>query len=181
MGMLEELRSECGDRRRVLAVLESELARMDAGESPDLEVMQDALCFLTQYPDVIDNAKETAIQQQLIKRDAATRPLIDALREERAAVHGTAVALLDAVEDMLEDVVVALDAFKALAGEYVALQRHLFDREEQDLLPRARELLQAPDLGTAGDTLRRCRRSKLRNLSRQRFERLVGSRPATRL
>lgn len=181
MGMLEELRSECDDRRRVLAVLESELDRMDEGDSPDLEIMQDALCFLTQYPDVIDNAKETAIQQQLIKRDAATRPLIEAVREERAAVHARAVDLLDAVEDMLEDIVVALDEFKALGREYVMLQRRLFDREEEDLLPRARKLLRARDLGTASDALRRCRRSKLRDLSRQRFERLVGDRPATRL
>jgi hemerythrin-like domain-containing protein len=181
MTLIDELHAEFDDRRQVLHVLRRELERLAEGERPDLETMQECLCFLTQYTDVIDHAKEVAIQQPLLRCDAGTRRLVRSIRAERGHLRQQATSLLDAVEDMLEDVVVPLDDLRARGEDYLARQTALFEREERELLPLATEKLKQSHLGTADRRLRQCRQSKLRALSRERFERLTGAAPATQL
>ena len=130
---------------RLLDLLEEQLAAFHAGEQPDYTLMQDIVSYLRYYPDRLHHPREDVAFARLIERDPAMGlPLARRLQEHRV-IAAAGEELLKVLEGVVEGALVRRHALEAAAATYLVYYRHHLAAEEQDVLPRAAQLLTPSD------------------------------------
>lgn len=145
MHMLEQLHLGHEDIRAILDMLEQEIDALGQEGTADLSAMKDAFYYMTQYLGPVQNTKERVIYSRIVAREQRASRLVDELIQQHEELRRRSEELLESVEDMTEDVLVAKEEFDVRAHHYIELQRQHVEREANELLPLADQLLTAED------------------------------------
>ena len=84
--VIEALERDHANIARLLELLESEILAIGVGKTPDYPLLQDIMCYMTQYPDRFHHPKEDLIFAQLLKREPGAKADVDALLQEHISI-----------------------------------------------------------------------------------------------
>lgn len=154
MHMLDQLLSRHEDIRAILDMLEQQVEALGQEGTADLGAMKDGFYYITQYLGPGHNNKERVIYRNVAARKRGAARLVNELIQQHEELRRCSEELLESVEDMTEDVLVARAEFDARAHRYIELQRRHVAREENELLPLADQLLTDDDWKQIEQTLR---------------------------
>jgi hemerythrin-like domain-containing protein len=130
---------------RLLDFVEQQMTVFHDGEDPDYELLRDVLSYLHHYADRYHHPREDAAFACLVQRDPGMKLAINRLLQEHRVMAAIGEALLDYLEDILEDTVVERETVEAAAATYLVYYRHHLSTEEREVLPRAARLLSPDD------------------------------------
>ncbi|HZR70671.1 MAG TPA: hemerythrin domain-containing protein [Burkholderiales bacterium] len=130
---------------RLLDILEREVAAFHAGNSPDYALMRDVVRYLRYFPDRFHHPREDEAFRRLAARDPDLSLPLNRLLQEHRVIAEAGDQLLWRLEQVAEDVVVSRAIVESMAATYLVYYRHHIATEEREVLPRADELLAAPD------------------------------------
>ena len=143
--MIEQLRAEHRDVRRILEVIDQQLGAAETEEDADYELLRDAMQYMTQYPDLFHHVREDLLYQRLVQRSRGVMRVVRALSQEHGELRVLGVEFLEAVEDVLDGAVVGRDLLVNLGHAYIAKQYRHMEREEAEVFPKLEEQLTADD------------------------------------
>lgn len=130
---------------RLLELLEKQIAVFHAGERPNYALMLDIMSYLRHFPDRFHHPREDVAFARLAQRDPTLRAQINRLAQEHRVLATAGQELLVLLNEAVNEAVVKREAIEAAAATYLVYYRAHLDAEEKDILPRAAQLLAAPD------------------------------------
>lgn len=138
-------RSEHKGFAQLLDFLERQMAAFHDGEQADYALMRDVVHYLHHYGDRFHHPREDMAFARLVERDPSLEASVSRLLQEHRVIAAAGNALLDHLENILNDVVVERRAVEKTAATYLVCYRHHLETEEDGILPRAAQLLTAAD------------------------------------
>jgi len=138
-------RSEHANFRRLLSMLERELAAFERGAEPDRGLMADLVSYLHQHAEHAHHPQEEAAFELLVARDPSLAIPLGRLRQEHRVLAASGAELLDRLGELESDVVVSREPVESAAATFLVYSRHHLAVEERDFLPRAEALLTPED------------------------------------
>ena len=142
---LAELKGQHGSFAKLLGVLRDELDAFNHEGSADFALMRDCMLYMTSFPDRFHHPKEDLVFQAVV----AKRPDLDktagTLLLEHEQILETGRHLLQQLEFVTNDCIVARDTLQSLGWEYVAAMYRHMSTEESRLFRVAEETLQPAD------------------------------------
>lgn len=139
--------------QRLLTLLQGQLDLFHRGERPNYELMLDITSYLRHYPDRSHHPREDVAFARLVARDPDIRGKIDRLLQEHRVLANAGDELLKLLNEVADEAIVARTAVEAAAATYLVYYRHHVATEEQDVLPRAVELLTPEDWAAANSAI----------------------------
>ena len=130
---------------RLLDFIEQQMTVFHNGEDPDYELLRDVLYYLHHYADQYHHPREDVAFARLVQHEPGLKPAINRLVQEHRVMAAIGEALLDYLEDILEDTIVERETVEAAAATYLVYYRHHLSTEEREVLPRAARLLTPDD------------------------------------
>jgi hemerythrin-like domain-containing protein len=137
--------AEHKDFRRLLDVLDREVAIFHDGGQPNYDLMIDIVQYLRHFPDQLHHAREDVAFACLVKKDAGLKTVTEALMREHRVIASAGDTLLGYLEEITGDALLRRKAVESAAAMYVNYYRMHIDREEQEILPRAAQQLTPED------------------------------------
>jgi len=131
--------------RRLLDLLDEEVARFHLDEHPDYQLMRDIVHYLRNVSDQSHHPREDVAFSRLAERDQSMRLPVARLQQEHRVIAAAGEALLAYLDDIAADVIVERTAVEAAAATYLVYYRHHIEAEAEEVLPRAAKLLVAED------------------------------------
>lgn len=166
-------RAEHANFARLLDLLESEVAAFRLGEQPDYDLMLDIVHYLRDYPDQVHHRQEDVAFARLLERDPKMKPQIDRLLQEHRVIAASGAALLRHLDEVVADALEPRSIVEAAAATYLAYFRAHLAAEDEQVVPRAAELLTPEDWAAVAAAVRRRpdplfgKNARYRNLRRQ--------------
>jgi len=130
---------------RLLDLLERQLAAFHAGEQPDYALMLDIVHYLRHYPDRVHHPREDVAFARLVERDPALQLQLARRLQEHRVIAAAGEELLEILQGVAEGALIARSAVEAAAATYLVYYRHHLAAEEQEVIPRAAQLLTPSD------------------------------------
>jgi hemerythrin-like domain-containing protein len=126
---------------RLLDVLEQEVARFHAGESPDYDRMHDIVQWLREYSDTAHHPREDVAFERMAAHDPTLRLQINRLLQEHRVIAHAGQALLELLDGAAGGATLPRTDIEAAADTYLVYYRNHMATEEREMLPRAAKLL----------------------------------------
>jgi hemerythrin-like domain-containing protein len=130
---------------RLLALLESQVAVFHEGGKPNYELMIDIVSYLRHYPDRFHHAREDVAFARLVTRQPDLHGKINRLLQEHRVIAKAGDELLALLNEVADEAIVSRASVEAAAATYLVYYRHHLATEEDEVLPRAAELLTPED------------------------------------
>ncbi len=130
---------------RLLDFLEQQMAAFHAGEHPDYELMRDVVFYLHHFADRFHHPREDVAFARLVKREPALQIAINRLLQEHRVIDAAGGTLLKHLDNILDDVVIERATMEAAAATYLVYYRHHLASEDNEVLPRAEQVLTPED------------------------------------
>lgn len=144
--LVEQIHADHVNMSRILDLIEREVDRARAEQTPDLELLEDAMRYMTNYSDMVHHPKEDSMFAKLIQKEPGVAGEVDVLSEEHETLARLSSEFLEIVKAAeYSDFVLREDVIKR-GSEYVETLRSHMDAEEVGLLKRARASLTSEDL-----------------------------------
>ncbi len=138
-------RAEHVNFTRLLDLLEKQVAAFHAGGQPDYDLMRDVVYYLRQYADLVHHPQEDVVFGRLLERDPAMRPQIDRLDQEHRVIVSAGEALLKHLDEVVAEALVPRAIVETAAATYLVYYRQHLAVEENEVIPRAAQVLKAED------------------------------------
>jgi len=129
----------------LLDLLEVQLDRFHRGEAPDYELMLDIMFYMTHYPDVLHHPREDLAFATIAERDAAARPIVEALTAQHSLLKREGNALVIALDDIVNGSITTREHVEVPGRSYIAAFRRHMNTEDTQILPLATKLLSRAD------------------------------------
>lgn len=123
--------------RRLLDLLESEIERLNAGDTPSYELLVDIVYYLTHYPDCYHHPAEDVLFDALGDRHPELRGDIDKLHRQHQAIASNGQRLLELLESVIAGGILSRQAILEPAARYIDDYRKHMAHEETTLFPQA--------------------------------------------
>ena len=130
---------------RLLDLLEKQLAAFHAGEQPDYALMLDVVFYLRHYPDRSHHPREDVAFARLVERDPGMQLQLARRLQEHRVIAAAGEELLNILHDVVEGALIERHTVEAAAATYLVYYRHHLAAEEQEVIPRAAQLLTPSD------------------------------------
>jgi len=130
---------------KLLNLLEDQLERFHAGDSPEYELMLDVMHYMTHYPDVLHHPKEDLVFAKIKERARSARPTIDELTEQHARLRESGRELVHDLDAIVNGSITSRELIEAAARAYVMNFRNHMRVEETEILPLAATVLRGKD------------------------------------
>jgi hemerythrin-like domain-containing protein len=130
---------------KLLDFLDREIAAFAAGGQPDYALMRDVIHYLRHYADRFHHPREDEAFARLVKREPDLELAVNRLVQEHRVIAAAGEALLECLQDVMNDIVIGRKTLEVAAATYLVYYRHHLATEESDILPRAERLLTAQD------------------------------------
>ena len=130
---------------RLLDLLEKQVAAFHVGEQPNYDLMLDVVYYLRHYPDEIHHPQEDVAFARLLERDPTMKPQIDRLMQEHRVLAAAGETLLVHLDAVVADALEPRSIVEAAAATYLAYYRQHLAAEDNEVIPRAAELLTPQD------------------------------------
>lgn len=144
-GILDNLHQDHVHMAQITAAAARELAAVEAGQSADLELLEDIMRYVTGYPDTHHHPTEDIVFERLKLRAPGAADEIDAILSEHRQVIESGIRFLEAIQAVQEAVVMIRDDFVQTGREYLSLLERHMGVEESRLFPLAQSTLTAQD------------------------------------
>lgn len=141
-------RSEHRNFRRLLALMEQEIEQFKNGESPNYQLLQDIVYYLTHYPDSCHHPAEDSFFKALLSSEPALQPQLEDLYRQHRQLADDGQQLSALLESVVEGGLVPRRALVEPAERYIAYYRCHMSDEEERLFPVAEQRLR--DAGSSG-------------------------------
>ena len=142
---IDALRKDHANFGQLLGMLEAQVRLFHEGQDPNYDLMLDIIYYMTRYPDLFHHPREDRIFERVRKADAASRAIVDELTREHTVLRETGATLLENLEGIVGDQMLARKDVEAAAQTYVTYLRNHMVKEESELFARALKLLRAED------------------------------------
>jgi len=143
--IMNDLREEHRGMARLFGILEGQLELFQASETPDYDLINEAIDLLFHYPHRYHHPKEDAVFEKLARRDpAAARDLPD-LGAEHEKLRDLTQRFAANIEDVLSEVEKPRDEVVKGLRELAEFQRRHMHMEESVFFPAALKSLTAED------------------------------------
>ncbi len=143
--VLRQLRNDHVNMAKLLDLLDSQVRLFDEGGAPDYDLILDIMDYTMNYPDRCHHPIEDLVFRKLMARNPASRPVVEELLEEHAALARRTKQFAEALERVVLDAELPREEIAKLARDYVAVNRRHMEREERTVLPLVRETLEDDD------------------------------------
>ena len=130
---------------RLLDILEKEIDVFHAGDRPNYELMVDIVTYLRHFPDLHHHPREDKAFEILGALDSRMKLLFERLRQEHRVIAAAGEDLLRTLNEAASDTLIMRASVEAVAAMYLVYYRHHIASEEEDVLPRARQLMSPRD------------------------------------
>lgn len=130
---------------RLLDILDKQLDTFHEGGQPNYELMLDVVTYLRHFSDRYHHSREDLAFARLAKHDPGMRIALARLRQEHRVIAAAGDELLRKLSGVDSDAMMARATVEAAAATYLVYYRHHLAFEEEEVLPRAAELLTPKD------------------------------------
>ncbi len=135
--VLDDLHEDHKNIARVLALLNHELETLADAHSPDYELVEDIMRYVTGYPDTQHHPTEDIVFQHLEERAPETAADIAATLAEHHRLVEAGTRFLKAIEAVEHEAMMQRAELLALGRAYAELLEAHMDAEEGNLFPKA--------------------------------------------
>lgn len=144
--LLDIILNDHANFRRVLDVLDDQVAKIEAMESVDYDLLLSVAEYLLDYPDRYHHPVEDLIVDALVRHNtAASRPAV-LYRAEHTDLHDRAADFSRLVNDVAADEPTRRTTFVEAGRQLSTVLRDHLRREEQHFIPLARRYLDDAEL-----------------------------------
>lgn len=126
---------------RLLNLLDDQLALFHGGNTPDYELMQNIMFYMTHYSDVLHHPKEDLVFALVRERERGVARTVDDLAAQHNHLGKCGRDLVRQLDDIVNGAVSSRESVEAVAREYVGTLRTHMRIEETEILPLAARLL----------------------------------------
>ena len=144
--IITQLHEDHGHWTRILAVIDAEIAKLMADETPDFEILEDAMRYMTYYPDVVHHPKEDALFDKLKSRDPEISEVVEKVRREHVSLAEKSQQFFEIVKKTNSNEFSSKYEMIEKGRDYVRTLRTHVNQEEGGLFKAAVRLLNEDDL-----------------------------------
>ncbi|MEJ2058971.1 MAG: hemerythrin domain-containing protein [Gammaproteobacteria bacterium] len=143
--MLDTLREDHVNLSKLLVLLSDQLATLQAGDTPDYNLMRDIVDYIDNYPDLVHHPREDVMFEVYLEHHRKQRKEINELMEEHKLLPELTDRLLESIDAILSDAIQEREAFETRLYDYIQIQRRHLDTEEATVFPTIRAALKEDD------------------------------------
>ncbi len=143
--LIDGLREEHRNTRKLLLALEQELSVFDQGELPDYQVISGIIGYFNDYTESCHRPAEHMLLDALDARDPALARGAGDLKAQHRAEAKRLQRAADVVESVLMDREIPRQEFDQVLRDFIDHEREHMEMEERVLFPAAVEALQPDD------------------------------------
>jgi hemerythrin-like domain-containing protein len=142
-----KLRKEHVNFKKLLSLFDAQLDFIFGGKSPDYQLMEDILYYMTQYTDIIHHPIEEVIFALLATRDTSVAENTAALTKQHQMIGESGAFLYEKLGNIINghSEIRKLQEIEMLGRLYSSTLRAHMDKEEQSLFILAEQLLNDDD------------------------------------
>ncbi|MEO1203994.1 MAG: hemerythrin domain-containing protein, partial [Pseudomonadota bacterium] len=118
-------------------LVEAELQAVDAGQTPDLELLHDIMQYMIIYSDAIHHPREDLLYREMRDYDSALADGLDLVETDHQAIAELGIALRNDISAMMSGVEIRRERVLKDTNDYVQKLRGHMEWEEEDLFKRA--------------------------------------------
>jgi hemerythrin-like domain-containing protein len=153
--VMEKLRHEHADMRRVILLIRMQLDLLERHAQPDLILLTNALYYMRKFPSVVHHPKEDLIFEKLLARGAPVQKVVEELDRQHQEIYALEDNLIELTLSMQQGNAQARDRLLEFGRHYLAIQALHVETEERVLYPEALHTLRANDWkAIRGDSVR---------------------------
>ena len=143
--IIDLLRQEHRNIKKLLLVLERELDVFARGDRPDYEVVQAVIAYFQVYPDVYHHPLENLVFERLKARDPTAVENIGDLAGEHRIGSERLRRVAQAIESVLADRELLRQDISDIIRDFIEHERRHIAMEDRDFFPAADRVLQPQD------------------------------------
>jgi len=144
--LVEQIHEDHVNVSRILDLIEHEMERARSEQTPDLDLLEDAMRYMINYSDLVHHPKEDAMFAKLVQNEPDVADQVEVLRQEHETLARLSGEFLDIVKAAESGEFILREEVVNRGTEYVQTLRSHMDAEEVGLLKRARASLSDSDL-----------------------------------
>lgn len=139
--ILVQLRDDHRNMAALLDVIEAQMLLIDAGETPNMELLRDVMRYMTDFADAIHHPKEDLVYAELRRSGGRAAMQLEAVDTDHLKLAEFSKSLRDDVEAIVAGAaVVTRERVLSDAARYVRRLRTHMRWEERELFPLAEAL-----------------------------------------
>lgn len=144
--IISNLRKEHENFKKLLNLLDAQLDLLHKEEEPDYQLMNDILCYMTQYADLVHHAKEEAIFHHVAEREPNVAENVADIVKQHRMIEELGATFYEYLEDIIggQSIMQLQNIEKAGCLYSTTLRSHL-NQENRDLFGLAEQLLKEDD------------------------------------
>ncbi len=143
--ILNKLHIDHVNASKLLYLLEAQLMKLEAGDTPNFLLMQDIMRYMVDYSDNVHHPLEEIIFKRLEQIDQNSRQAIRQLYNEHTELVEMGDALTDRLANIVGDTTVRVDTITNLVWKYLQLLRSHMHTEEEEIFPWIERLFSVSD------------------------------------
>ena len=138
---------------QLLAILRKELDAFHFGTAPNYELMLDIISYLRDYSDEMHHPREDVAFARMAAHCPDLELVLARLGQEHRVIAHAGETLRKYLVAILADTIVPRDEVEIAAATYLVYYGNHIAKEEEDVLPRAAEVLTAADWEAVGNAV----------------------------
>lgn len=143
--ILEQIYTDHINISRLLNLLELETGRVARGEAANYCMMADIVHYIAHYFDVSHHTLEDQIFAKLVEKDNKHSEVVEPLTKGHKEMPALSKRISDLLAGVADGAVVSRDWIVAECHYYIRLSRAHMRKEEAEVLPLARQMLDDDD------------------------------------
>ena len=120
--------------KRLLDLLQDQVAVFEDGQRPNYDLMEDIISYLRGYSDRYHHPREDVAFARLEARRPDMGPTLARLRQEHRVIANAGEKLLGQLEAILDEAILPRSEVEMAAATYLVYYSNHIDREEREIL-----------------------------------------------
>ena len=141
MTLLEKLKRDHVNLKRLLDLLSQELDAFFAGDESNFDLKIEMLDYIEHYAEQVHHPTEDLIYHLALPKTQQGQALLQRLNREHCNLVGAARRFRETLEGIVQGEVMSRDEVETRGREFVALQRQHIDLEDHEVFPLLEQAL----------------------------------------
>jgi hemerythrin-like domain-containing protein len=145
MTLLDKLKRDHVNLKRLLELLSKELDAFFAGKESNFDLKVELLEYIEHYAERVHHPTEDLIYLVILPRLEKGKSLLERLHREHESLIGAAHRFRETLEGIVQGEVMSREEVETRGREFIALQRKHIDFEEHEIFPLLEDNLTESD------------------------------------
>lgn len=145
MTIVADLHKDHINLNRILDTLRAKVAKLRGGTRPNFRLMSEVIGYISDYADRHHHPIEDQMFDYFRGRDAQLDEVMQQCTDQHQKLHGLSHDLNDALEGILADTPMPMEAFIDKLDSYVMAQKAHLDFEESKIFPLMDQIAEEED------------------------------------